>query len=68
MIEIRKSYESNVFATESESSDDLITVAYLSIRFKSDASRHSIEVLANAGKAQYADNTNENYQDMLISA
>ena len=68
MIEIRESYDSNVFATETGTSDDLITVVHPSIRVKSETTRHRLDFQANARVGKFADNTNENYEDMLFSA
>ena len=68
MIEIRESYDGNVFATETNISDDLITVIHPSIRVKSETTRHRFDIQANANVGKFADNTDENYEDMLISA
>ncbi|HEV7372229.1 outer membrane beta-barrel protein [Arenibaculum sp.] len=61
-------YNDNVFAEDTDTDADLITVVAPRVELSSDWSRHALSLDAGAEVGRYWDNTDENYVDYGIGA
>lgn len=66
-IEISEAYDSNIFAEETATVDDLITVVHPSLTIKSDAANHFLKFTAGVKAGRYADRDTEDYEDVSIA-
>lgn len=62
------SYDSNVFATESDKKDDVIWIVNPEIAVRSDFGRHALNFRAAGSLARYAEYGSENYNDYLVES
>lgn len=65
---ISESYDDNIYATDSNTTDDFITTLGASVAVNSNWSRHALNLTAGVSKDIYADNTGENRLDWNILA
>lgn len=67
-IEIIGKYNDNIFAEETGTVDDLITVIHPSLMVKTDSPNHLLRFDAGAKIGRFADRNKENYEDFDVSA
>lgn len=65
-VSLIQEYNDNIFAEDTDTDSDLITVVAPSIELNSDWSRHALSFEAGAELGRYWDNTDENYFDYGI--
>jgi hypothetical protein len=63
-LEFETAYESNLFRTSSETSDEVF-IASPSLSIRSDWGRHALELFGSADIARYVETTSEDYQEFL---
>lgn len=67
-IKAEEVFRSNIFHTQNNEIDDIISVVTPAVNISSDWNNHFVSLDASADIARYADNTDENYEDILIDA
>ncbi len=65
-LSIRQEFNSNVFATQSGTISDLITVFEPSLALRSNWNNHALEFFASAAIGRYWNETSENYEDFAF--
>ncbi len=63
-IDLKETYNSNVYSKDSNVEADFITVIVPSLDIKSDASSHTFKATAKAEVGRYLSNSTENYEDV----
>ncbi len=66
-IAVEEHYDDNVFRTPTNEQDDFITIVKPSAALESNWNRHALRVSADGFLAGYADNSDENYSDYVLS-
>jgi hypothetical protein len=67
-IELKETYQTNVYATSTDQQSDLITIIVPTIDFKSDSSLHSFNLKFKADFGLHTSNSSEDYQDYGTAA
>ena len=67
-VELKETYQTNVYATQTDAQSDLITVIVPTLDFKSDSSRHALNLNFNADVGIHTSNPSEDYQDYGTTA
>lgn len=62
-LDLAEQYDTNIFATDNNKRDDLITVVRPTLDLRSNWNNHMLNLFASAGLGFYANHTSENYQD-----
>jgi hypothetical protein len=66
-LAVSEEYNDNVFATDNNTDDDLITLVAPEIRAESQFSRHNLNFAAGSEVAFHINETDEDYQDFFVS-
>ncbi len=61
-------YDTNIFATESDTEDDFIGIFSPSVSIESDWSRHALNATAGADVGRFVEFDSENYEDFFVGA
>lgn len=67
-LAVTAEYDDNIFAQETDTTDDYIFIARPQVRAVSDWTRHALGVRAGAEVGRYADTSAEDYEDYFILA
>jgi hypothetical protein len=67
-LNVSEVYDDNVFATDNDTDDDLITVISPQVRVESNFSRHRLGLTAGSEVAFHVSETDEDYQDFFVSS
>lgn len=66
-LSVSESYNSNIFATDTNKRDDFITTIEPSLDLRSDWNNHALNFHADAPVVRHADETDENYTDYTLA-
>lgn len=67
-VEVDARYDDNIFATQTNESDDLIALVRPDVKVRSQWSQHALNFGANAEVARYADFTAEDYEHYTLTS
>jgi hypothetical protein len=63
--ELQEQYNDNIFATQTNTAGDLITVMSPSVAVRSDWNNHALNFRSNANVARHLDHSTEDYEDLF---
>ncbi len=66
VLEVIEQYNTNIFATEHDKKDDLITIVRPSLDLRSNWNNHMLNLFASAGFGIYGSHSSEDYKDFRV--
>jgi hypothetical protein len=68
MLDLSEAYSDNIYRTQTDTRDDLVSTVSPSVRLQSDWSRHELGVQASAAMVNYLAHSAENHNNLNIAA